>query len=106
MKLFVLPLFLVEFLVEGFTIFYTRQVKMKYFYMLFLVFVVSCGGDKNTVTDNNNDATTIQKGDGITSEQAQSREDIFAIQRATEDQVTLTFNKNSSDSVEVSFKSK
>ncbi|MDE0152141.1 MAG: hypothetical protein OXK80_06595 [Bdellovibrionales bacterium] len=79
---------------------------MKWFYMLILMFVISCGNDSGDNSENNVGAGSGNgsgnPADEITPEQAVTSEDVFAIQRETTEPVTLIFNEGSSNSVSIS----
>lgn len=79
---------------------------MKWFYMLILMFVISCGNDSGDNSENNTGADSGNGSgspeDGITPEQAAGNEDVFAIQRETTEPVTLIFNEGSGNPVSIS----
>jgi len=70
---------------------------MNWFYVLLLIFVVSCNGDNNVNGGNVNLPVNQEE-----VENQFSGEEFFSIQRATTDPVQLTFNKRSGSPVTVS----
>jgi len=94
---------------------------MKWFYILLLVLIVSCGGkndneinnkpntsEPNTSGTNDDETNEVNQNgnvsDPITQATAQTQfsgEEFFSIQRMTEEPVRLTFNKRSENPIEV-----